>query len=128
LALLYASSDVLVFPSRVEVAPNVVLEAKASGLPAVVAPEGGGVFVRQPGVDAVVIAERDAAAWAEALEGLIIDPARRRRLAAAGLDDIARRHPSWDRVLNEDLLPVWQSARRRAIETQRACSPLAFSS
>lgn len=128
LAQLYASADMLVFPSRIEVAPNVVLEAKASGLPAVVAPEGGGVFVHQPGVDAIVVAERDAASWAEVLEGLIADPARRQRLAAAGLDDIALRHPSWDRVLGEDLLPVWQSAGRRAIETQRACSPLAFSS
>ena len=128
LALLYASADMLVFPSRVEVAPNVVLEAKASGLPAVVAPEGGGIFVHQPGVDAIVIAERDAAAWAAILEGLIADPTRRRHLAVAGLEDIERRHPSWDRVLSEDLLPVWQSARRRAIETQRACSPLAFSS
>jgi glycosyltransferase involved in cell wall biosynthesis len=128
LALLYASADVLVFPSRIEVAPNVVLEAKASGLPVVVAPEGGGVFVHQPGIDGMVVAEQGAAAWTEALAGLIADAARRRALIAAGLEDIAERHPSWERVLSEDLLPVWQSARRRAIETQRACSPLAFSS
>jgi glycosyltransferase involved in cell wall biosynthesis len=128
LALLYASADVLVFPSRIEVAPNVVLEAKASGLPVVVAPEGGGVFVHQPGVDGVVVAEHGAAAWAETVAALIADPARRAALAAAGLDDVALRHPSWDRVLCEDLLPIWQSARHRAIETQRACSPLAYSS
>jgi glycosyltransferase involved in cell wall biosynthesis len=106
----------------------VVLEAKASGLPVVVAPEGGGVFVHEPGVDGVVVAEHGPAAWADALAALIADPSRRRALAAAGLADIAGCHPSWDQVLSEDLLPVWQSARRRSIETQRACSPLAFSS
>jgi glycosyltransferase involved in cell wall biosynthesis len=128
LALAYASSDLLVFPSRNEIAPNTVLEAKACGLPVVVAPEGGGIFVREPGVDGIVVADPDPAAWADALAALLADPARRRLLAAAGLADIARHHPSWDRVLSDDLLPVWQSARRRILEAQGACSPLAFSS
>ena len=128
LADLYASSDLLLFPSRYEVAPNVVLEAKASGLPVVVAPEGGGVMVREPGRDGIVIAAHEPAAWADAIAALIADPARRRALAAAGLDDVARHHASWDAVLAEDLLPVWRSARRRVVETQGVCSPLASSS
>jgi glycosyltransferase involved in cell wall biosynthesis len=128
LAVLYASADILVFPSRNEVAPNVVLEAKASGLPVVVASEGGGIFVSKPGVDGIVVPEPQPAAWASAIATLIADPARRQALVSAGLDDIAQRHPSWERVLAEDLLPVWQAARSRAIEAQRACSPLAFSS
>ena len=128
LASLYASADLLVFPSRIEIAPNVVLEAKASGLPVVVAPQGGGVFVHQPGIDGVVVDDPSPAAWTDAIAALIADPARRQARAAAALDDITRRHPSWDQVLAEDLLPVWQSARRHAIETHGACSPLAFSS
>ncbi len=39
---IYASSDIFVFPSRSEVSPNVVLEARASGLPVVVADRNGG--------------------------------------------------------------------------------------
>ncbi|WP_018750739.1 glycosyltransferase family 4 protein [Paenibacillus sanguinis] len=41
LAALYASSDVFVFPSASETFGNVVLEAAASGLPAIVADRGG---------------------------------------------------------------------------------------
>lgn len=37
----FASSDVFVFPSRTDTAGNVVLEAQASGVPVVVADEGG---------------------------------------------------------------------------------------
>ncbi|MUT64705.1 glycosyltransferase family 1 protein [Paenibacillus sp. NEAU-GSW1] len=41
LAALYASSDLFVFPSATETFGNVVLEAAASGLPAIVADKGG---------------------------------------------------------------------------------------
>lgn len=41
LAALYASSDVFIFPSATETFGNVVLEAAASGLPAIVADRGG---------------------------------------------------------------------------------------
>lgn len=111
LAWLYASSDLFVFPSRVEIAPNVVLEAKASGLPVIVAAEGGGVFVSVPGEDGIVIGEHSIAAWADAIESLLADPARRHLLAAAGYRDVVRHRPSWDQVFTEDLVPAWQAAR-----------------
>ena len=55
LAWIYASADVFVFPSTTEVSPNVVLEAKASGLPVVVADaHGGGQFVARSDRKSVV--------------------------------------------------------------------------
>ena len=110
LAWLYASSDLFVFPSKIEVTPNVVLEAKASGLPALVAPNGGGVFVNRSGQDGIVIAADDPRAWADAAAALIADPPRRAAMAQTARADIAARHPSWDDVLMQDLLPVWRAA------------------
>jgi glycosyltransferase involved in cell wall biosynthesis len=110
LAWLYASADLFVFPSRIEVAPNVVLEAKASGLAPLVAPEGGGKFVRLSGTDGLIVDSPDPADWAQALHGLCHDPERRRGMGLAARKDIERHHPTWDEVLNEDLIPVWQAA------------------
>ena len=110
LAWVYASSDMFVFPSAIEVLPNVVLEAKASGLPVMVAPGGGGRFVRESGVDGVVVTERAPSAWADAIAALVEGPERRAAIGRAARGDIERFHPSWDTVLAEDLLPVWRAA------------------
>src|SRR6185503_3693151 len=60
LGRLYASSDLFVFPSETEVNPNVVIEAKASGLPVLVSNRGGSAqHVRRPGEDGFVLEERD---------------------------------------------------------------------
>lgn len=112
LAWLYASSDVFVFPSTIEVLPNVVLEAKASGLPVVVARDGGGRFVRQHGADGVIVADGMSSAWAEVIAALLAAPARRLAIGSAARNDIERFQPSWDTVLAEDLLPVWRAAVR----------------
>jgi phosphatidylinositol alpha 1,6-mannosyltransferase len=45
LARAYANMDVLVFPSHTDTFGNVVLEALASGVPAVVTPDGGPKFI-----------------------------------------------------------------------------------
>jgi phosphatidylinositol alpha 1,6-mannosyltransferase len=97
LGAFYASADVFVFPSTTDTFGNVLLEAMASGLPVVAADvgptrelltRGGGVLV-PPG---------DPAALAAAITALAADPARRRSLAAEGLDS-ARAH-SWDRIFD----------------------------
>jgi glycosyltransferase involved in cell wall biosynthesis len=117
LAWLYASADLFVFPSRIEESPNVVLEAKASGVPVIVAPGGGDVFVATPGVDGLVVAAADPRAWAEAIGALLSSETRRTALAAAGRRDVELHRPSWDDVLAEDLIPVWHAAA--ALRAQR---------
>jgi glycosyltransferase involved in cell wall biosynthesis len=49
LAQAYANMDVLVFPSRTDTYGNVVLEALASGVPAIVTSSGGPRFLVHPG-------------------------------------------------------------------------------
>jgi hypothetical protein len=111
LAWLYASSDIFVFPSMTEVSPNVVLEAKASGLPVVVASEhGGGQFVACPGVDGIVIASRDPADWAAPLRPLVTDSEKRAQIGCAARRWIEQEWPNWDEVLEQDLLSAWTEA------------------
>jgi glycosyltransferase involved in cell wall biosynthesis len=111
LARVYAGCDILGFPSRTETCGNVVAEAMASGL-AVVLPEGARTtrWLAAPGEDGVVVRSDEVGGWADALSALVDRPrllgAVRRRAAATARDT----HPSWGRVLAEDLLPVWLPA------------------
>jgi glycosyltransferase involved in cell wall biosynthesis len=114
LAWLYASADLLAFPSRVEISPNVVLEAKASGLPVLVAKGGGDVFVGENGRDGLIVGDDDPAAWAHAIAALAVDPERREAMSRAARAEIETKHPSWEEVLAEDLLPVWKRVAKRA--------------
>jgi glycosyltransferase involved in cell wall biosynthesis len=55
LAAGYADMDVLVFPSHTDTFGNVVLEALASGVPAVVSPDGGPKFIVREGETGFVV-------------------------------------------------------------------------
>lgn len=108
LARVYAGCDIFAFPSRTETCGNVVAEAMASGL-AVVLPEGARTtqWLTAPGQDGLLVRSDDANGWSDALCTLVDRPSLRdavRRRAAATARET---HPSWDRVLAEDLLPVW---------------------
>jgi glycosyltransferase involved in cell wall biosynthesis len=109
LAWLYASSDLFVFPSPNEISPNVVIEAKASGLPIVVSAAGGSSrFVREHAEDGVILDSGDPARWAEEIELLCLDVERRNAMGARARLSIEGEWPSWSDVLRQDLLPVWQ--------------------
>lgn len=82
LSRLYASSDLFVFPSTTDTLGQVVMEAQASGLPALVSNEGGPREVIEPGVTGEVIAG-GAEAWARAIEGLVDDHQRRAAMGRA---------------------------------------------
>jgi phosphatidylinositol alpha 1,6-mannosyltransferase len=73
LAQAYANMDVLVFPSHTDTFGNVVLEALASGVPAVVTPDGGPKFIVRNGVTGFVTADDR---FAEAVAELVRDRAR----------------------------------------------------
>lgn len=86
LARVYASSDLFVFPSSTDTCGLVVLEAQASGLPAIVSDLGGpGEYVR-PGHTGLVVPGDDRAALAGAIRALVEDDDRRRAMGRAARD------------------------------------------
>jgi glycosyltransferase involved in cell wall biosynthesis len=114
LARVMASSDLFVFPSLTETIGNVAIEARASGLPVLVAAAGA---ARQAlgarGEGGVAVAGDTPADWLAALRPLVVDAGRRQQLSAAAAADSRRDWPDWLGVLRADLLPVWQAAALR---------------
>lgn len=84
LARWYASADVFVFPSTTETFANVVQEAMASGVPAVVVDRGGPPGVIEPGRSGLVARAHDAVDIADRIEHLLLDAGARRRMGRAG--------------------------------------------
>lgn len=79
-------ADIFVLPSWSEGLPNAMIEAMAARLVVVVTPVGSIPDVIANGIDGVVIPVKDANALADALEGLLADPAAVQRLANAGFE------------------------------------------
>jgi glycosyltransferase involved in cell wall biosynthesis len=122
LAHAYASADAFVFPSRIELTPNVVLEAKASGLPVLAAPASR-LYIRRDGIDGSIIRETEPEAWARRIAALIEDDAMRVGMARAARADVVENEPSWDDVLLQDVLPAWRVAMRRAVRKRAHAQP-----
>jgi glycosyltransferase involved in cell wall biosynthesis len=119
LGWIYASADLFVFPSESEVSPNVVLEAKAAGLPVVIsARDGGAQYVHCSGKDGILVADADPATWAQSLISLLRDGDYRRSMGLQAHQAVATDWPSWADVFAEDLLPIWQSAIAARMSTK----------
>jgi glycosyltransferase involved in cell wall biosynthesis len=67
----YANMDLFVFPSHTDTFGNVVLEALASGVPAIVTPEGGPAIIVRDGQTGRIVADAEFAA---AIAGVLADP------------------------------------------------------
>lgn len=101
LARWYASGDVFVFPSTTETFGNVVLEATASGLPAVVVDRGGPPDLVEAGRTGWIARPNDPADLAEKVGRLLGDPQARARMGEAARE--AARERDWS-VINARLL------------------------
>ncbi|MGZ8268107.1 MAG: glycosyltransferase [Burkholderiales bacterium] len=94
-----AEADVFLHPSVVDRdgvseggAPTTILEAQALGVPVVSTWHCDIPHVTLPGESAVLVAERDSAALAQALRRLVDDPDLRTRMGHAGRKFMAERH------------------------------------
>ncbi len=93
LAATYAGMDLFVFPSHTDTFGNVVLEALASGVPAIVTPDGGPATIVRDGETGRVVPD---AKFAATIAGVLADPARH-----AVMRQAARTYAltmSWDAV------------------------------
>ena len=112
IALLDASCDLFVFPSNLEVWPNAVLEAKASGAAILVAPGGGDVYVEQDGQDGLIIKDPSPRVWAHEIEKLLKNPDKILAFRKAARKDVETKRLTWANVLQQDLIPVWRGAAK----------------
>lgn len=115
LAECYANMDVFVFPSRTDTFGNVVLEAFASGVPAVVTDAGGPRFIVRHGVSGFVAGTDSEFVEHTAL--LLRAAALRRSMAAAARAQACAE--SWDSVF-EKVYEGYEIAMSRGAATS-AC-------
>lgn len=87
----YAVSDCLVHPSYREGFPNVVLEAGAMGLPAIVTDINGSREIVEQGKNGVIIPAKDETALLMSMEQMITEPKHRACMAANARSMVASR-------------------------------------
>jgi phosphatidylinositol alpha 1,6-mannosyltransferase len=93
LASAYANMDLFVFPSHTDTFGNVVLEALASGVPAIVTPDGGPKTIVGDGLMGCVAPDEE---FADVISAIMCHPAKHAEMRKA-----ARAHAltaSWDAV------------------------------
>jgi glycosyltransferase involved in cell wall biosynthesis len=89
----YANMDVFVFPSHTDTFGNVVLEALASGVPAIVTSDGGPRYIIKEGLTGFVAADHE---FAGAIHHILNDPTKHQQMRAAARADAL--DASWDAV------------------------------
>lgn len=100
LAAAYAQANLFAYASRHEGMPNALLEAMASGLPAVATRIAGNEELVVPGETGLLVPAEDVAALRGALATLMADPAQRQRYGAAARKRAQTRY-SWQAVAQQ---------------------------
>lgn len=96
LARAYAGMDAFVFPSHTDTFGNVVLEALASGVPAVVTPDGGPKMLVRHGATGSIA---DDAGFSQAIAAILENPSLHANMRSAARADAMR--ASWDAVFEK---------------------------
>jgi phosphatidylinositol alpha 1,6-mannosyltransferase len=120
LAQAYANLDLFVFPSKTDTFGNVVQEALASGVPAVVTSEGGPKYIVRSGESGFIAA--DDASFVRCILDVMRDPsllANLRRQSRAQACDT-----TWDRVF-ERVYEAYRDNIRPALHVHPAAHPAA---
>jgi glycosyltransferase involved in cell wall biosynthesis len=113
LSAAYANMDLFVFPSHTDTFGNVVLEALASGVPAIVTPDGGPCTIVRDGKTGRIVPDDE---FTLAIAGLLADPGRLEEMRRA-----ARAYAltaSWDSVF-EGVYAGYEAILPRAALAQK---------
>ncbi len=116
LARAYAGMDVFVFPSHTDTFGNVVLEAMASGVPAVVTPDGGPRSLVREGRTGCIARDEEFAA---AIARILRDPGLHQKMRHAALAYALA--ASWDSVF-EKVYAAYEPLLTGASAAERAGS------
>ncbi|HEY0758242.1 MAG TPA: glycosyltransferase [Acidisarcina sp.] len=100
----YANMDVFVFPSHTDTFGNVMLEALASGVPAVVTPDGGPRYIVREGESGRIASDES---FAEAVAGILRDPPLHDKMRQSARTQAQA--ASWDAVF-EGVYAAYQTA------------------
>jgi phosphatidylinositol alpha 1,6-mannosyltransferase len=98
LSRVYASADLLLFPSTTETFGNVVQEALASGIPAVVSDVGGCKEIIRKSSAGLIAKAKDAKHFYMCTKRLLFDEKRYRQCKECGLEHA--QNLSWQRINN----------------------------
>jgi phosphatidylinositol alpha 1,6-mannosyltransferase len=115
LAEAYANMDIFLFPSRTDTYGNVIQEAAAAGVPAIVTNEGGPKNLVVPGISGL-IAEADEEFIKHTLR-LMADEQKRRTMGAAARENMSG--VSWDAVF-EMTYAAYRYAQQTAGNPEKA--------
>ena len=119
---LLAQSDIYVLPSRSEAFPNGAIEAMAAGLPVIASRVGGLLDLIDDGRTGLLVQPDQPGALVEALESLLMSPARAALLGAAAREDVTQRY-SFDRMVRAfEALYLTQLGTARAPARARGVS------
>lgn len=112
LARAYANFDVFIFPSRTDTFGNVVLEAQASGVPAIVSNQGGPKFIVCDEETGIVAASKRQ--FLNATLNLMAQPQLRRQMGEAARELACQ--TTWDNVFEQVWLAYELCVQRAAAE------------
>jgi phosphatidylinositol alpha 1,6-mannosyltransferase len=119
LARAYANMDAFVFPSYTDTFGNVVLEALACGVPAIVTDQGGPRFIVRHGATGFVAGDPDAfVSW---IRHLAEDPQKRKEMSEA-----ARAYASaasWDNIFEQVYAAYLRELRNLAAPAKMEVKP-----
>jgi glycosyltransferase involved in cell wall biosynthesis len=109
--------DLFWLTSRSEGMPNVLLEACASGIPAIAFDVAGVPELIENGKDGVIVAQGDLEALADATRLLLRDSDRRKALAIAGREKVGKKF-SMDRMVGAVEKYLFEVRMRSSLECQ----------
>ncbi|MCI0470189.1 MAG: glycosyltransferase family 1 protein [Candidatus Aminicenantes bacterium] len=122
LSRVYASSDILLFPSTTETFGNVVLEALSSGLPAVVSDVGGCREIVEKSGGGIVAKAGDVTQFYQSCKQLVENRESHETCRLKGLDYVKK--CSWTGINNSVIDEYRRLARKRTTQKKPVFLPL----